>query len=125
MPYHYISSEGFDIYAGRNNLQNEYLTMKAASSKDMWLHVKDYPGSHVIIRHDTREFTQKALYEAALLAAYHSRADSASIISVDYTLVKNVKRHSNRKPGMVYYTDHKTINVNPDDKTIKIPLRKV
>ena len=125
MPYHYVSSEGFDIFVGRNNLQNEYLTMKAASSKDMWLHVKDYPGSHVIIRHDSREFTQKSVYEAAITAVRHSRADASVNIDVDYTLVKNVKRHSNKKPGMVYYTDYKTINVIPDDETIKSPVRKV
>jgi predicted ribosome quality control (RQC) complex YloA/Tae2 family protein len=123
--YHYISSEGFDIFIGRNNIQNEYLTLKAASSKDMWLHVKDYPGSHVIIRRESKEFTDKVIFEAAMLAAYHSKASSSLNTDVDYTLVKNVKRHSNKKPGMVYYTDHKTVNVSPDEKKIKSMIRKV
>ena len=124
IPFHYISSEGFNIYVGKNNLQNDYLTLKAAASKDMWLHIKDYPGSHVIIRYEGKDFTQQVILEACILAAYHSKASSSQNIDVDHTYIKNVKRHSNKKLGMVYYTNYKTKNVTPDQKYIDTHLRK-
>jgi predicted ribosome quality control (RQC) complex YloA/Tae2 family protein len=123
-PYHYLSSEGFNIYVGKNNIQNDYLTLKAASSFDMWIHVKDYPGSHVILRYEGRPFTDKAVREACILAAYHSRAKMSENVDVDHTYVKNVKRHLNKKPGMVYYTNHMTKNVTPDEAFVRSLVRK-
>jgi predicted ribosome quality control (RQC) complex YloA/Tae2 family protein len=123
-PHHYISSEGYNIYVGKNNLQNDKLTFKAASSKDIWLHVKDYPGSHVILRYEGKDFTDQSVYEGSLLAAYYSKAGSSGNVSVDHTFIKSVKRHTNKKPGMVYYTDHSTLTVDPDPKKIQALLRK-
>ena len=125
MPFHYLSSEGYNIFVGKNNVQNDRLTMKSASSRDMWLHAKSYPGSHVLIRYEGKDFSEKVIYEASLLAAYHSRAGSSENVEVDHTCIKNVRRHSGKRPGMVYYTDYRTINVTPDKQTIRKYLRRL
>ncbi|NLD48557.1 MAG: fibronectin/fibrinogen-binding protein, partial [Clostridiaceae bacterium] len=113
-PYLYKSSDGLDIYVGKNNLQNDALTLKFASSNDMWLHTKNIPGSHVIIKKIKGDIPDKTLYEAAVLAAYHSKGQMSSHVEVDYTQVKNVKKPSGAKPGMVIYNNFKTIVVTPD-----------
>ena len=117
-PLHYKSSEGFDILVGRNNVQNDSLTMKTAASGDIWLHTRNIPGSHVIIRKLGREVPDGTLLEAAVLAAHHSKARMSSGVPVDYTIVKNVKKTPGAKPGMVIYENFKTIIVTPDDDTV-------
>lgn len=119
-PLHYKSTEGFDIYAGKNNKQNDYLTLKMASANDIWMHTKDIPGSHVIIKKRGKEITDTALEEAAILAAYHSKAKYSSNVPVDYTMVKNVRKPNKAKPGMVIYENYKTIVVTPDEDKIKV-----
>ena len=99
-PKEYTSSDGFTIYVGRNNKQNDKLTLKTARNYDMWLHTKDIPGSHVIIVSDNREITDTAILEAASLAAYNSKAKESDNVPVDYTIVKNVSKPSGAKPGM-------------------------
>ncbi|MCT4611803.1 MAG: NFACT family protein [Clostridia bacterium] len=115
-PEHYISSDGTDIYVGKNNKQNDELTLKFAGSYDIWLHTKDIPGSHVIIRSDNP--SDETLLEAANLAAYNSKAKESSKVPVDYTHRKYVKKPNGAKPGMVIYTDNKTIYVTPNKNDI-------
>ena len=111
-PLHFQSSEGVDIYVGKNNTQNDYLTTKFANRHDTWLHTKNIPGSHVIIRSD--DFNNETLLEAANLAAYFSKASGSTKVPVDYTLVKNVKKPSGAKPGMVIYSTNRTLYVDPE-----------
>lgn len=118
-PIHYISSDGFDIYVGKNNLQNDELTLKFASSNDMWLHTKDIPGSHVIIKTKGFGISQNSIEEAACLAAFYSKGRNSSNVPVDYTLKKNVKKPNGAKPGMVIYEENKTLYVTPDESVIK------
>lgn len=114
-PKEYTSSDGFTIYVGRNNKQNDKLTLKTARNYDMWLHTKDIPGSHVIIVSDNREITDTAILEAAALAAYNSKAKESDNVPVDYTIVKNVSKPSGAKPGMVIYVNNKTVYVTPKE----------
>ncbi len=117
-PLHFKSSDGFDIYVGKNNKHNDYLTLKFAQSNDIWLHTKSIPGSHVIIRRNGVDIPDKTLEEAAVLAAWHSKARMSSNVSVDYTPVKNVSKPSGAKPGMVTYVNYKTAVVNPDKAVV-------
>lgn len=114
----YESSEGFEILVGKNNYQNDYLTLKLASNKDLWLHTKIIPGSHVIVRTNGADVPEQTLYEAALLAAYHSKGRHSGQVPVDYTLVKNVSKPSGSKPGMVIYQTNKTLYVTPEPAAI-------
>ena len=119
-PRRFKSSDGFDIRVGRNNKQNDKLTMRTASREDLWFHVKDIPGSHVVIRnHDDREVPAQTLEEAATLAAYYSKAKESRNVSVDYTQIKYVNKTKGAKPGRVIYDNYQTIIVNPDEKLIK------
>lgn len=106
------TEDGFDIFVGKNNRQNDYLTHKKAKKNDLWFHVKDAPGSHVILKNDNRDFTNNALLTAAKVAAKYSSLSKSQNIPVDYTFKANVKRHPANKPGLVNYTNYKTINVN-------------
>ena len=106
------TEDGFDIFVGKNNRQNDYLTHKKAKKNDLWFHVKDAPGSHVILKNDNRDFTNNSLLTAAKVAAKYSSLSKSQNIPVDYTFKANVKRHPANKPGLVNYTDYKTINVN-------------
>lgn len=115
-PLEFNSSDGFKILVGRNNKQNDKLTLKTASKNDMWLHTKDIHGSHTIILAEGKEITEQAIYEAACLAAYHSKAQNSSQVPVDYTLVRYVSKPSGAKPGMVIYVNNKTIYVTPKNK---------
>lgn len=117
-PLRFKSSDGLEILVGKNNRQNDLLTLKTASSNDIWLHTKNIPGSHVIIRKTGKEIPESALKEAALLAAWHSKARMSSNVPVDYTAVKNVNKPSGAKPGMVIYVNYKTISVTPDEKSV-------
>jgi predicted ribosome quality control (RQC) complex YloA/Tae2 family protein len=116
--YQYKSTDGYTIFAGKNNLQNEQLTLKDSSSNDMWLHAKDVPGSHVIIKKQEGDIPVSTLQEAALIAAFHSKAKYSSNVPVDYTFVKHVKKPGKAKPGMVTYTNQKTLYVTPEEDRI-------
>ena len=114
-PLHYLSSTGTDILVGRNNLQNDKLTQDAQGS-EIWLHAKDMPGSHVIIVGEAPD--DQTLYEAALLAARHSKGGTSSNVPVDYTLRKYVKKPSGAKPGYVIYTHQRTLFVTPSTEAL-------
>lgn len=113
----YTSSEGHPIYVGKNNTQNEYLTNRLAHPGDTWLHTKDIPGSHVVIR--SMEYGEATLQEAAELAVYFSQAKESSQVPVDYTLIKHVRKPSGAKPGFVIYDHQKTLFITPDTDRIK------
>ena len=117
-PKEYTSSDGFKILVGRNNRQNDKLTLKTAFKTDIWLHTKGIHGSHVIICTDGRPVSDTAILEAAQLAAYHSKARESSNVPVDYTLVKHVSKPAGAKPGMVIYVNNKTVYVDPKTLTI-------
>ncbi|WP_018756552.1 Rqc2 family fibronectin-binding protein [Paenibacillus terrigena] len=113
----YTSSEGIAIYVGKNNIQNEYVTNRLAGPGDTWLHTKDIPGSHVVIR--SSEFGDSTLEEAAMLAAHYSQAKSSSMVPVDYTLIRHVRKPSGAKPGFVIYDHQKTLFITPDEDKLK------
>ncbi|MFE8695242.1 NFACT family protein [Cytobacillus sp. FJAT-53684] len=112
----YIASDGTEIYVGKNNKQNDYLTNKFAARDEIWLHTKDIPGSHVVIR--SKEPAEATVLEAANLAAYFSKARNSSSVPVDYTLVRHVKKPSGAKPGFVIYENQQTVYVTPDEETV-------
>ncbi len=115
-PFEYQLSDGYVVMAGKNNKENDALTLKKASKNDIWFHTKDIPGSHVLLfTNGTKlnDIDENIIYEAASIAAYHSKARSSENIPVDYTLVKHVKKPNGAKPGMVIFTDNKTVYVNP------------
>lgn len=112
-PLKAVSSDGFEILIGRNNKENDKLTLKIARHEDIWLHTKNVPGSHVVIRTEGKEVPPTTLLEAAQYAAWFSKARQGSKIEVDYTFVRNVKKPSGAKPGMVIYTNYNTIVASP------------
>ncbi|SDB87951.1 Predicted component of the ribosome quality control (RQC) complex, YloA/Tae2 family, contains fibronectin-binding (FbpA) and DUF814 domains [Pelagirhabdus alkalitolerans] len=116
-PQKFISSDGTPMYVGRNNKQNDYLTSKMADKRDYWLHTKDIPGSHVVIR--SNQPSEETLLEAAQLAASFSKASQSSSVPVDYTLIRHVKKPNGAKPGYVTYDEQKTLFVTPDEEIIK------
>ena len=118
-PFHYRSSDGFDIFAGKNNLQNDLLTLKTAFKSDIWFHTQKIHGSHVILVADGREPTDQAMTEAAMIAAYHSKARQSSLVPVDYTPVRQVKKPAGAKPGMVIYHVYQTAYVTPDEAAVE------
>lgn len=118
-PLHFISSDGFHIYVGKNNTQNDELTLRFAKSLDMWFHTKDIAGSHVIVVSEGKEIPNSTLNEAANLAAYYSKATNSSLVPVDYTLKKFIKKPNGAKPGMVIYETNKTAYITPDEKLIE------
>jgi len=113
-PIHYLY-KGFNIYVGKNNLQNDKLTFKIANGGDIWLHTKAFHGSHTIICLEGNEINDDVIKFAAEVCAYYSDCDNNSKVEVDYTQRKNVKRHPNKNPGMVLYEVYKTANVMPLD----------
>lgn len=112
-PMKFTTSDGFTVLVGRNNRQNDRLTMKLANNNDIWFHTKNIPGSHTVLVTGGREPTPKAMEEAAVLAASHSRAKNSAQVPVDYTRVRNVSKPQGAKPGMVIYVNYKTILVDP------------
>ncbi len=113
-PMEFETQDGFTVLVGKNNKQNDVLTLKTAKNADLWFHTKDIHGSHVILRYEHgKEFSDTAILEAARLAAKYSKAKNSENVPVDYTLVKFVKKPSGAKPGMVIYTDNKTVYVTP------------
>jgi predicted ribosome quality control (RQC) complex YloA/Tae2 family protein len=113
-PHKFISSDGYTFFAGKNNRQNDTLTMKTASPDDIWLHTKDIPGSHVVIIRPGESVPDNTLFEAATVAATLSKAKGTAKIAVDYTRVKNVRKPGGAKPGMVVYDKYNTVLVSPD-----------
>lgn len=118
-PFHYRTSDGFEVFAGKNNLQNDLLTLKTAFKSDIWFHTQKIHGSHVILVTDGREPTDRAMTEAAMIAAYHSKARHSSRVPVDYTPVRQVKKPTGAKPGMVIYHVYQTAYVTPDETAIE------
>ena len=116
-PMHFVSSTGADIYVGKNNRQNDELTLHFASPNDIWMHTKNIPGSHVIVKGASEQDTA-TMTEAALLAAYYSRARGSENVAVDYTPRKYVKKPAGAKPGMVIYTTNKTAYVTPSEEAV-------
>lgn len=105
--------DGFTVLVGKNNKQNDYLTTKLASPNDIWFHTKDIYGSHVILKNPSENISNDTLIKCAKLAAYYSKGRLSSNVPVDYCFVKYVKKPNGSKPGMVIYTNNKTLNVTP------------
>lgn len=117
-PLRFRSGEGFEILVGRNNRQNDQLTLKTAKATDIWLHTQGIAGSHVIIRTEGRQPGEQTLFEAAQLAAFHSKGRNGSGVPVDYVAVKFVKKPAGAKPGMVIFTNNRTLYVTPDENLV-------
>lgn len=113
-PLRYRSSDGFSILCGRNNRQNDQLTLKQAKNYDLWCHAKNIPGSHVIVESEGREIPDSTIEEACVIAAYNSKAREGNQVPVDYTRIKYVKKPNGAKPGMVIFTNQKTAYVTPN-----------
>jgi len=113
-PYHYISSDGYDIYVGKNNYQNEELTFKVATGNDWWFHAKGIPGSHVILKsNNEEELPDRAYEEAAALAAFYSKAKDVDKVEVDYIQKKNIKKVAGAAPGFVIYHSNWSMVATP------------
>lgn len=118
-PKKFISDDGFTILVGRNNIQNDKLSLKTARGNDMWLHTQKIHGSHVVIVSDGKEISDLAIEQAAIIAAYNSKARLSSQVPVDYTLAKNLKKPNGAKPGFVIYHVYNTLFVKPDEKLVE------
>ncbi len=118
-PLTFRSDDGYTIICGRNNKQNDRLTLREAKNYDLWLHTHNIPGSHVIVRAQGGEIPNTTIEQACMIAAYHSKARDSAQVPVDYTLIKNVKKPIGAKPGMVIFTDHQTAYVTPSESLCK------
>lgn len=118
---YYLSSDGTELIVGKNNKQNDYLTNKLAARDEFWLHTKDIPGSHVVIR--SKEPSEATIHEAANLAAYFSKARNSGSVPVDFTKVRHVKKPSGAKPGFVIYDNQQTVYVTPEEELV-LKLKK-
>lgn len=118
-PLEFISSDGYTILVGRNNKQNDKLSMKMAGKMDLWLHTQNITGSHVIILTNGEMPPGRTIEEAAIIAAYHSKARNSSQVPVDYTFARYVKKPNGAKPGMVIFTNNKTVYIKPDEKVVE------
>ncbi|MBQ3393795.1 MAG: NFACT family protein [Oscillospiraceae bacterium] len=114
----YVSSDGFNILVGRNNIQNERLTLKTARGKDMWFHVKNAPGSHVVIMSEGADIPLTSQEEAAALAVLHSSLNGNAAVDVDYTFVRNIRKTGDLKPGMVIYDTYETVHISADPRIL-------
>ena len=108
--------DGFTLYVGKNNKQNDYITTKLGKNEDLWFHTKDIRGSHCLLKCNGSKVDTSTIISCCQIAAYYSKARLSSNVPVDYCYVKNVKKPSSSKPGMVIYTNNETINVNPKDR---------
>ncbi len=113
-PFHYLSSDGFHIYIGKNNYQNDDLTFKFATGNDWWFHAKGIPGSHVVLKTQGKPLPDSAFEEAARLAAYYSKGREQDKVEIDYTEKKNVKKPNGSKPGFVVYYTNYSMMIDPD-----------
>lgn len=123
-PLKLFSTEGLEILIGKNNYQNDEITFKLSQLDDIWLHIKDFPGSHVLIRSGQMPLPENTLYLAAQFAAYFSKGRNSTKVPVDYTKRRNVKKPSGAKPGFVTYTAQKTLYVTPDHEFIEKMLKE-
>ena len=113
-PFHYISSDGFHMYVGKNNLQNDELTFQFAKGNDWWFHAKGAPGSHVIVQTGGAELSDRTYEEAAKLAAYYSSLRDSEKVEIDYVEKKQVKKPNGSKPGFVVYYTNYSMMIDPD-----------
>lgn len=119
-PFHYLSSDGYHMYVGKNNLQNEELTFKFAVGNDWWFHAKGMPGSHVIVKTNGNELPDRTFEEAGRLAAYYSKGRNNDKVEIDYLERKNVKKPNGSKPGFVVYYTNYSLTTSPDITGIAI-----
>lgn len=118
-PFHYVSSDGFDIYVGKNNYQNDELTFKFATGNDWWFHAKGMAGSHVILKNDGREIPDSTFEEAGRLAAHYSKGRGQEKVEIDYTPKKNIKKTPGGKPGFVIYHTNYSLNIDSNIEGIE------
>lgn len=119
-PFHYLSSDGFDIYVGKNNIQNDELTFKMANGGDWWFHAKKIPGSHVVLLTGGKEVPDRAFEEAAALAAFYSKGKNQEKVEIDYVMRKEVKKPGGAKPGFVVYYTNYSMAISPDISALKL-----
>ena len=118
-PFHYVSKDGFHIYIGKNNYQNDELTFKFANGGDWWFHAKGVPGSHVIVKSEGTALPDGTFEDAARLAAYYSKAREQEKVEIDYTEKKNVKKPNGSKPGFVVYYTNYSMMIDSDISHLK------
>ena len=118
-PREFVTPSGFRVLVGRNNRENDLLTTKLAEKRDLWFHTKNIPGSHVVLITEGKEVDDASLLFAANLAASFSKAAASEQVPVDFTEIKNVKKPSGAKPGMVIYTTNRTIYAKPNISLVK------
>ena len=118
-PFHYLSSDGFHIYVGKNNYQNEELTFKIATGNDWWFHSKSFPGSHVIVKCNNQELPDNTFEEAARLAAFYSKGSNQDKVEIDYIQKKHVKKVAGAMPGFVIYHTNYSMIAEPNINNIK------
>lgn len=118
-PFHYISSDGFHIYVGKNNYQNDELTFRFANGNDFWFHAKGIPGSHVVVKTEGIALPDRTFEDAARLAAYYSKARGQDKVEIDYTEKKNVKKPNGSKPGFVVYYTNYSMMIDSDISDLK------
>jgi len=118
-PFHYRSSDGYDIFVGKNNYQNDELTFKVATGNDWWFHAKGMPGSHVIVKANNEELPDRTFEEAGMLAAYYSNGRDAEKVEIDYLQKKNIKKPNGAAPGFVVYYTNYSLTIAPDISGIK------
>lgn len=119
-PFHYRSSDGYDIYVGKNNYQNDELTFKVATGNDWWFHAKGMPGSHVIVKSNNEELPDRVFEEAGRLAGYYSKGRDNDKIEIDYLQKKNVKKPNGSAPGFVVYYTNYSLTIQPDITGIEL-----
>ena len=119
-PFHYVSSDGYDIYVGKNNYQNDELTFKFATGNDWWFHAKGIPGSHVIVKANNEELPDRTFEEAGMLAAYYSSGRDNDKVEIDYLQKKNIKKPNGAAPGFVVYYTNYSLTISPDISAMKL-----
>ena len=124
-PFHYVSSDGYDIFVGKNNIQNEELTFKVANGGDWWFHSKSFPGSHVIVKTNGDELPDNTFEEAARLAAYYSKGREQDKVEIDYIQRKHIKKVAGSKPGFVIYHTNYSMAIEPNISNIKGAVKKL
>ncbi len=118
-PLQFTTSAGHTVLVGRNNRQNDYITFRAAARRDTWFHVRELPGSHVVLKEAPFPPPEEDIEEASFLAAYFSKGRDSSAVAVDYTEIRHVRRRPGGKPGFVFYENFQTVTVNPSDPKLR------
>ena len=113
-PLHYVTDEGFHIYVGKNNIQNDELTFKLAGNNDWWFHSKKIPGSHVVVKTEGKELPDSVFEKAAAIAAFYSQGKSAPKVEIDYVLRREVKKPAGSAPGFVVYYTNYSMMIKPE-----------